>query len=89
MIDKKAGDERAVIGARMTLAVKVSKVLSRSERDYHRRTASSTMENIKRLAITAPATEEATQYEGWGTALKPAHEPIVMARKPLRKNVVE
>ena len=23
------------------------------------------------------------EYEGWGTALKPAHEPIVMARKPL------
>jgi hypothetical protein len=33
--------------------------------------------------ITAPATAEAKQWEGWGTALKPAHEPIVMARKPL------
>jgi len=33
--------------------------------------------------ITAPATPEAQQWEGWGTALKPAHEPIVMARKPL------
>jgi len=26
-------------------------------------------------------------YEGWGTALKPAHEPIVMARKPFKGNV--
>jgi len=33
--------------------------------------------------ITAPATPEAKQWDGWGTALKPAHEPIVMARKPL------
>ena len=33
--------------------------------------------------ITAPATDAARQWEGWGTALKPAHEPIVMARKPL------
>jgi DNA modification methylase len=33
--------------------------------------------------ITAPATDAAKQWEGWGTALKPAHEPIVMARKPL------
>ena len=33
--------------------------------------------------ITAPATAEAKQWEGWGTALKPAHEPIVLARKPL------
>jgi len=33
--------------------------------------------------ITAPATSEAQQWQGWGTALKPAHEPIVVARKPL------
>ena len=30
-----------------------------------------------------PATPEAQQWKGWGTALKPAHEPIVVARKPL------
>jgi site-specific DNA-methyltransferase (adenine-specific) len=33
--------------------------------------------------ITAPSTDEAKQWQGWGTALKPALEPIVMARKPL------
>ena len=33
--------------------------------------------------ITTPATPEAQQWQGWGTALKPAHEPIVVARKPL------
>jgi hypothetical protein len=27
--------------------------------------------------------DEAKQWEGWGTALKPAHEPMVLARKPL------
>ena len=34
-----------------------------------------------------------SEWEGWGTALKPAHEPIVMARKPFKgsvaKNVLE
>jgi DNA modification methylase len=35
------------------------------------------------LDITAPATDGAREWQGWGTALKPAHEPIVMARKPL------
>ena len=30
-----------------------------------------------------PATEAARQWQGFGTALKPAHEPIVVARKPL------
>ena len=33
--------------------------------------------------ITAPATEAARQWQGWGTALKPALEPITVARKPL------
>jgi site-specific DNA-methyltransferase (adenine-specific) len=33
--------------------------------------------------VTAPTTDKAKQWEGWGTALKPAHEPIVLARKPL------
>jgi DNA modification methylase len=32
---------------------------------------------------TAPATEAAKQWAGWGTALKPAWEPIILARKPL------
>jgi DNA modification methylase len=35
------------------------------------------------VAITAPSTPEAQQWNGWGTALKPAHEPIIVARKPL------
>ena len=33
--------------------------------------------------ITAPATDAARQWQGWGTALKPAWEPICLARKPL------
>jgi DNA modification methylase len=37
--------------------------------------------------ITAPATEAAREWDGWGTALKPAWEPIVMARKPLSGTV--
>jgi hypothetical protein len=36
---------------------------------------------------TSPATPEAKQWEGWGTALKPAHEPIVVGRKPFGKGV--
>jgi site-specific DNA-methyltransferase (adenine-specific) len=39
--------------------------------------------------ITAPATDDAKAWEGWGTALKPAHEPIVVARKPLIGTVAE
>lgn len=38
--------------------------------------------------ITAPATPEAAQWDGWGTALKPAFEPIVLARKPLAEKTV-
>jgi site-specific DNA-methyltransferase (adenine-specific) len=41
------------------------------------------------LPVTAPATEAAQQWQGWGTALKPAFEPIVVARKPLTGTVAE
>lgn len=34
-----------------------------------------------------PQTEDAKRWAGWGTALKPAHEPIVVARKPLAGTV--
>jgi site-specific DNA-methyltransferase (adenine-specific) len=34
-------------------------------------------------SLTEPATDAAKRWQGWGTALKPAWEPIVMARKPL------
>jgi hypothetical protein len=37
--------------------------------------------------ITAPATPEARQWSGWGTALKPSLEPITVARKPLSGTV--
>ena len=37
---------------------------------------------------TAPTSDLAKEWSGWGTALKPAHEPVVMARKPLSENTV-
>lgn len=39
--------------------------------------------------LTAPSTDLAKQWQGWGTALKPALEPIVMARKPLDGTVAQ
>jgi len=35
-----------------------------------------------------PITKGTSEWEGWGTALKPAHEPICMARKPLAEKTV-
>jgi site-specific DNA-methyltransferase (adenine-specific) len=40
--------------------------------------------------VTEPATPEAKKWHGWGTALKPACEPIVLARKPIsEKNIAQ
>jgi hypothetical protein len=41
----------------------------------------------KVIRDTASATDAARAWEGWGTALKPAFEPIIVARKPLRGTV--
>ena len=35
------------------------------------------------LDLTTPVTDLAHQWDGWGTALKPAYEPVILARKPL------
>lgn len=39
------------------------------------------------IPITAPATDAARQWSGWGTALKPAYEPVIVARRPLQGTV--
>ena len=39
--------------------------------------------------ITIPTSPEAQQWSGWKTALKPAHEPIVMARKPFKGSTID
>jgi site-specific DNA-methyltransferase (adenine-specific) len=41
-----------------------------------------------RQDVRAPATDAAKQWQGWGTALKPALEPITVARKPLGEKTV-
>lgn len=46
------------------------------------------MDISKSIAKTAAATELAKQWDGWGTALKPANEPIVVARKPPSEETV-
>ena len=41
------------------------------------------VENVGTRLVDEPITEDSKQWVGWGTALKPAHEPIIVARKPL------
>jgi len=48
-----------------------------------------TLENIGTRLVDEPITKDAQQWQGWGTALKPAVEPIVLARKPLIGTVAE
>ena len=42
---------------------------------------------VRSVANDTPATPEAEQWQGWGTALKPAFEPVTLARKPLEGTV--
>lgn len=90
-IDKAAGAEREVVGSRKltgTARIKGQAAFGatsgRSEEAYQ-----DGSEINDTLQITAPATPEAQQWAGWGTALKPALEPITVARKPLGGTVAE
>lgn len=85
-IDKAAGAEREVIGTWTPMGNG-----RRSNRPGHGASVSDLAEPRvfvdRDLPITAPATPDAERWQGWGTALKPAHEPIVVARKPLEGTV--
>lgn len=82
-IDKQAGAEREVIGDNPNRK-------GRNPEGYHDGWSRPWQENAESLAhkITAPSTDEAKQWDGWGTALKPAQEPIMVARKPLSEKTV-
>lgn len=77
-IDKAAGAERDVIGVREDFAKRMS--LSKRPGTAN---VGGYVNPQAAGEITAPATDDARQWQGWGTALKPALEPITVARKPL------
>jgi site-specific DNA-methyltransferase (adenine-specific) len=83
-IDKAAGAEREVLGYKP--GGDFRNALD-DGRDKEKR--KEWIEQAKNSPITAPATEAARQWHGWGTALKPALEPITFARKPLVGTVAE
>jgi len=71
-VDKLQGNEREVVGKNPN---------SRSA-ELHKKTVYESG-----LRDNAVITKGNSEWEGWGTALKPAHEPIVMARKPFKGSV--
>jgi hypothetical protein len=82
-IDKAAGAEREVVGRRQTPTGSGGILSARAQADHGYRPPGREFEPSSEVDLTAPATPAAQQWEGWGTALKPAFEPIVVARKPL------
>jgi len=83
-IDKAAGAERQVVGIDHEWVKRVGRNHEPSETYTD---ASYGMVGPNGGKITVPATDAARTWQGWGTALKPAHEPIVVARKPLTGTV--
>ena len=82
-IDKAAGTEREVTGSYLT------RDLARKNGKHKGDMLVNCYDGSTEISITTPATPEAKQWEGWGTALKPAWEPIILARKPLIGTIAE
>ncbi len=74
-IDKATGAERESIGIRSVPDIRGGQMHANNRGEHHM------------IDITLPATDAAKQWDGWGTALKPAWEPIILARKPLSGTV--
>ena len=91
-IDKMAGAEREVISEKKTNSGGMAHISKTNAEHGFRPNAytgnsdDKTAQNV--IQVTAPTTDEAKQWEGWGTALKPALEPITVARKPLEEKTV-
>jgi site-specific DNA-methyltransferase (adenine-specific) len=85
-IDKAAGAEREVIGTKPQAPKFNLSDKGGTNTGYNKRLEEGALAEFN---ITAPSTPEAKQWQGWGTALKPALEPIVVARKPLIGTVAE
>jgi len=79
-IDKAAGAEREAVGTKYA-------GIGRQCRNGGEIVGGVADNDKKFIDITAPATEAAKQWAGWGTSLKPALEPITVARKPLAGTV--
>ena len=71
--------EREVIGTKKSNGMDAHKWLG-EKYDKHE-------SNI--VDITIPSTDLAKQWNGWGTALKPSFEPIIVARKPFKGSLVD
>jgi hypothetical protein len=77
-MDAAAGAERPVVGfSKQQQQQRTPAISTNAYGDYKGQSGD----------VTGPATDLAKQWQGWGTALKPACEPICMARKPLRGTV--
>jgi DNA modification methylase len=84
-VDKIQGNERGVIGEKKRGDVQKAK---KNGSGYLADPAN--RNNVKQFGYgTEIITKGNSAWEGWGTALKPAHEPIVMARKPFKGSVAE
>jgi site-specific DNA-methyltransferase (adenine-specific) len=77
-LDKSAGVKRKVVGKIEGMGYTKSNVDHGAQTRTH-----TTFDKFSDDAVTP----EAKEWSGWGTALKPAHEPIVMARKPFKGTV--
>jgi site-specific DNA-methyltransferase (adenine-specific) len=81
-IDKRAGVQREAGVSGPYSARRPQQTVETNIGTFH-----GTLGAAKSALITSPATPEAKSWEGWGTALKPAFEPVVVGRKPFGKGV--
>ena len=90
-IDKSFGAEREVIGIVDTRGTYDGKVRNSEaiNTKWREREGREDTNDLSKKTITAPATDQAKQWQGWGTALKPCYEPIILVRKPLEGTVAQ
>jgi hypothetical protein len=70
-VDSLLGNDREVV-----------RTESKADSTYHTQNVGERVVSSSEYEVTKAVSSEAAQWEGWGTALKPAWEPFVVGRKP-------
>ncbi len=82
-IDKSLGQERAIIGTRKHPTLKDTSKIEQKANAAHGNNSWS-----REWDISTPSSIEGKEWDGWGTALKPATEFFTLARKPLAEKTI-
>lgn len=87
-IDARVGIERPIIGKYQLPNGQEWNLKQAEDETVPAAPGTFTASGRRTLNVTGPASDQAKEWDGWGTALKPAFEPIILAQRPISEKTI-